>query len=386
MRKLVAIRRRLRDRVDARLGAMPLLPTSVMDRAAAIDAFHRFIIEKADGTTESARGKSWAGQSAAYSSKKDPKALVACLSWRDATPTSFPGRFWFRTGSSANPPASPKTAVSQAMEFCVKSGCARDACILVDLNGHNAMQPPADWPGATAQRSAPATAAVQAPAVAQTPGVAAKDVFERIRAARHLRVGLQQAAEAATISTYVNRVIDAGSVQRDEMSGAHHARSRDRPRQGGGARAERDIDWRDARRPADRQHLARRTQPADRGGSDAGWPRKVISGGRASAAARCLGPTSARRATRRHNRRPPSRPPPRRRRGRRSVKAVFERYGLLGTFAWDCSKPASEDNSNWYYGQSRGRRRSRAARLHAWAPNTRKMGEHHRHRHPAGSQ
>ena len=31
-----------------------------------------------------------------------------------------------------------------------------------------------------------------------------------------------------------------------------------------------------------------------------------------------------------------------------SVKAVFEKYGLLGTFAWDCSKPASEA-SNWYY-------------------------------------
>jgi hypothetical protein len=27
-----------------------------------------------------------------------------------------------------------------------------------------------------------------------------------------------------------------------------------------------------------------------------------------------------------------------------SVKAVFEKYNLLGTFAWDCSKPASMDN------------------------------------------
>jgi hypothetical protein len=27
-----------------------------------------------------------------------------------------------------------------------------------------------------------------------------------------------------------------------------------------------------------------------------------------------------------------------------SVKAVFEKHNLLGTFAWDCSKPASRDN------------------------------------------
>jgi hypothetical protein len=30
-----------------------------------------------------------------------------------------------------------------------------------------------------------------------------------------------------------------------------------------------------------------------------------------------------------------------------SVKAIFEKYNLLGTFAWDCSKPASKDN--FYY-------------------------------------
>jgi hypothetical protein len=30
-----------------------------------------------------------------------------------------------------------------------------------------------------------------------------------------------------------------------------------------------------------------------------------------------------------------------------SVKAIFEKYNLLGTFAWDCSKPASQ--SNYYY-------------------------------------
>jgi hypothetical protein len=27
-----------------------------------------------------------------------------------------------------------------------------------------------------------------------------------------------------------------------------------------------------------------------------------------------------------------------------SVKAIFEKHGLIGTFAWDCSKPASEGN------------------------------------------
>ena len=31
-----------------------------------------------------------------------------------------------------------------------------------------------------------------------------------------------------------------------------------------------------------------------------------------------------------------------------SIKDVFEKHGLLGTFAWDCSKPASGDN-NWYF-------------------------------------
>jgi hypothetical protein len=31
-----------------------------------------------------------------------------------------------------------------------------------------------------------------------------------------------------------------------------------------------------------------------------------------------------------------------------SAKAIFEKYSLLGTFAWDCSKPPSAQN-NWYH-------------------------------------
>lgn len=31
-----------------------------------------------------------------------------------------------------------------------------------------------------------------------------------------------------------------------------------------------------------------------------------------------------------------------------TVKEVFEKYNLLGTFAWTCSQPANDDN-NWYY-------------------------------------
>jgi hypothetical protein len=31
-----------------------------------------------------------------------------------------------------------------------------------------------------------------------------------------------------------------------------------------------------------------------------------------------------------------------------TVSAVFEKHDLLGTFAWDCAKPASSDN-NWYF-------------------------------------
>jgi hypothetical protein len=31
-----------------------------------------------------------------------------------------------------------------------------------------------------------------------------------------------------------------------------------------------------------------------------------------------------------------------------SVKEIFEKYNLLGTFAWDCTKPPSADN-NWYF-------------------------------------
>jgi hypothetical protein len=31
-----------------------------------------------------------------------------------------------------------------------------------------------------------------------------------------------------------------------------------------------------------------------------------------------------------------------------SIKDIFEKRGLIGTFAWDCSKPASPDN-NWYF-------------------------------------
>ena len=29
------------------------------------------------------------------------------------------------------------------------------------------------------------------------------------------------------------------------------------------------------------------------------------------------------------------------------VKAIFEKYNLIGTFAWDCSQPPS--NNNWYF-------------------------------------
>ena len=42
-----------------------------------------------------------------------------------------------------------------------------------------------------------------------------------------------------------------------------------------------------------------------------------------------------------------------------SVKEVFEKHGLLGTWAWDCSKPASR--SNYYYRSPTARRRPPAA-------------------------
>ena len=31
-----------------------------------------------------------------------------------------------------------------------------------------------------------------------------------------------------------------------------------------------------------------------------------------------------------------------------AVKAIFEKYDLLGMFAWDCSKPP-DTNNNWYF-------------------------------------
>jgi hypothetical protein len=31
-----------------------------------------------------------------------------------------------------------------------------------------------------------------------------------------------------------------------------------------------------------------------------------------------------------------------------SVKEIFEKHNLLGSFAWDCAKPPSADN-NWYF-------------------------------------
>jgi len=31
-----------------------------------------------------------------------------------------------------------------------------------------------------------------------------------------------------------------------------------------------------------------------------------------------------------------------------SVKDIFEKYGLLGNFAWDCGKPSNPSN-NWQY-------------------------------------
>ena len=31
-----------------------------------------------------------------------------------------------------------------------------------------------------------------------------------------------------------------------------------------------------------------------------------------------------------------------------SVKVLFEKYNLLGTFAWDCARPASRENNLYY--------------------------------------
>ena len=107
-------------------------------------ALYQLIIQKAD-TGISTFGD-FKGQPGAYSSRKNPKALVACLDWRNTTPTEYSGRYYFRTSSSRDPPVSLNAAVTEATSLCVRNNCARESCILVDRNGDNALQPPTDWP------------------------------------------------------------------------------------------------------------------------------------------------------------------------------------------------------------------------------------------------
>jgi hypothetical protein len=113
------------------------------DRKANVDLLYRLIIQFVD--KDKAPSGEWSAQPALYTSKRNPKALVACINWRETTPTRWTGKYGFRTGSSQSPPASIEVAVAEATTHCVNTGCPRASCAVVDRNGQNALQPPADW-------------------------------------------------------------------------------------------------------------------------------------------------------------------------------------------------------------------------------------------------
>jgi len=112
------------------------------DQTERIASLYRLIIQAVD-TTIAPSGE-WKGQPVAYSSKKTPKVLMACLEWRDTALTWR--RWYFRTGSSSNPPASADAASAQLKARCVMGGCAEESCVIVDRDGENVLKPPPDRP------------------------------------------------------------------------------------------------------------------------------------------------------------------------------------------------------------------------------------------------
>jgi hypothetical protein len=125
------------------LALIGALHPAIAGQKEDVEALYRLIITKVDNTIVGSG--EFKGQRTDYSGKKTPKALVVCMNWQAVTPTNYPSTmFGFRTGSSGNPPPSVQAAIEQATRIC--SGSCRDACVLADLNGQNALNPPADWP------------------------------------------------------------------------------------------------------------------------------------------------------------------------------------------------------------------------------------------------
>jgi hypothetical protein len=111
------------------------------DRPEGIIALYKHIIQKVDtAVADFGRVK---GEVIAYTSRPRPKALVACINWKETAPTYFNGRHYFRS-ASYNPPPSVDAAVTDATNTC-RAFC-QHTCVLVDRNGQNALEPPPDWP------------------------------------------------------------------------------------------------------------------------------------------------------------------------------------------------------------------------------------------------
>jgi hypothetical protein len=125
------------------IGPFAVEPTTLAGLEAqqrSVDSLHRLIVDTVD--KESGKGE-WRGQLADYSGKKNPKALVVCIDWRQVSPTQYSGTSYFRSGSSRTPPGSTEAAVTDANNYC-KADC-KATCVLADRDGQNVLRPPPGW-------------------------------------------------------------------------------------------------------------------------------------------------------------------------------------------------------------------------------------------------
>jgi hypothetical protein len=82
-----------------------------------------------------------------------PKALAACIDWKTTTPTTINGNgaWWYQFVTRRSTTCAPTTeaaarscAIAECNQYKGRSGCSYP-CVLVDVNGRNVLQPPADW-------------------------------------------------------------------------------------------------------------------------------------------------------------------------------------------------------------------------------------------------
>ena len=94
----------------------------------------------------------------AYRAAQSPKAVAACIDWRNSTPSRLnltgKGKFQFITGTGDCKPSDSKHAISCAVAECrAYSGCGgSEVCTIVDSDGRNELRPPEAWINRFVQR------------------------------------------------------------------------------------------------------------------------------------------------------------------------------------------------------------------------------------------